>query len=818
MKGDDIPISAQVVSVADCYDALTSERPYKHALSHEEAVNLIKTGACGAFSSELMKCFDWCLADFKRIEEEFRAHPVPSELQDELMDNMEIVTDEFAEVSDKNLPRPVIEKYMQLIINSYDVIVEADFESDDFTLHKGDWAELFGYIPRNMIEAISQITSRCHPEDLPNFTRSFTVDEFKSLAKEGHKKTRAEFRILPNNGREFLAIGAIILLTDDKKELKGICAAFNGYDSSLFIREVKPKFQTHDALTGLFVESAAKNETEIFLRDAGEDDVCFMLYIDIDGMTFINNTEGYEFGNKIIKGVADRITESVDGKDCITCRLGGDKFCVFMKNAKRKVDAVLFIESMHKNLRREYKTPSGTNLVTVTIGVSRFPEDGTDYRTLLSQASYASDISKLNGNDMYAFYNPSIDNYRYFEKTFLYDIQTPESDGAKTGERFIPVIDKKSNSLIGYDYLPFSILDDILPIPSDVFRDALSLVKNKKHISIIQIRELVTKVSEIIEKTGNSPIFSTFTYFSDLDIPAVLQQLGILYDTYPCACRHVCLCLPQTFLENMSWRNLKSFADSVKSFGFALGVYLVCDQNLNMLCMSEGVFDRIILDGEFAEKAFTGFFPPEFLSHTVNHLSAYTSTVTIPTVLAEVNAESLFSYDCVGFSVYEPMIVGMENMLEHFSMQYTKEEMLKKEEQAKKVINPASFIFALNKSSCLVIQQEFITGSITYSNNAKRVLGYSLGDYIANKELDFDGFIHADDVQTVKESFAKAKGMRDNAFCGARVLIKSDGQEQYRAFNFTFLPTTDSMSVTTMIQIIFLPETTAGEENSEWNL
>lgn len=807
LKGDDIPISAQVVSVADCYDALTSERPYKHALSHEEAVNLIKNGACGAFSPQLMKCFDWRLSDFKRIEEEFKNNPLPSKLQDELADNMEIITEKLADLPENNLSAAIIEKYMQIIINSHDIIFEANLESDEFTLHKGNWSDLFGYIPRNMIEALSQVSSCCHPDDLESFTRNFSIDEFRTHAKEGRKKVRAEFRINANNGEELLAEGSVILLTDDKNELKSICATFNGYDSSVYVKEAKPKFKTHDALTDLFIESAFQKEVEIFLNDAPEDAVCFMLYIDIDGMTYINNTTGYEFGNKIIKGVADRILETVGKKDCIICRLSGDKFGIFIKDAKRKVDAVLFIESLHKNLKKEYVTASGSNFVTVTIGASRYPEDGKDYRTLVTRASYASDISKLNGNDMYAFYNSSIDNYRYFENSFFYDLQSQGEDNTLQYEpRYIPVYDKKSDSLIGYDYLPFSILNDVLPIPSDFFREALTLFKNKKHISIIQIKELVVKTNEIIEKTGESPLFSIFTYLSQSDIPAVLQQLSILNDTYPKACNHICLCLPQTFLDNISWRNLRSFADSVRSFGFSLGVYLVCDKSLSMLCMSEGIFDRIILAGEFAEKGFTGFFPPDFLSHTIDNLSFYTSTVTIPTILSEINTETLFSYDCTGFSTYESIIIGTDNMLEHFSKQYTKEDIVSREKEKASIINPLSFVFALDKSKCLIIQQDYVTGVITYSNNTKRVLGYSLKDSVSNKELDFESFIHKDDIKTIQTSLAKAKGNHKNVICKARVLVRSAAQEQYQIFNFAILPTADSMGVTTMTQMIFLPE------------
>ena len=56
LKGDEIPIAAQVVSVADVYDALTSVRVYKDAIPHEEAIQMILDGKCGTFNPLLLDC------------------------------------------------------------------------------------------------------------------------------------------------------------------------------------------------------------------------------------------------------------------------------------------------------------------------------------------------------------------------------------------------------------------------------------------------------------------------------------------------------------------------------------------------------------------------------------------------------------------------------------------------------------------------------------------------------------------------------------------------------------------------------------------
>ena len=63
LKGDEIPISAQLVSLADVYDALTSERCYKKAFSHEKAMQMILNGECGAFNPLLLQCLTDIQAD-----------------------------------------------------------------------------------------------------------------------------------------------------------------------------------------------------------------------------------------------------------------------------------------------------------------------------------------------------------------------------------------------------------------------------------------------------------------------------------------------------------------------------------------------------------------------------------------------------------------------------------------------------------------------------------------------------------------------------------------------------------------------------------
>lgn len=68
LKGEEIPIAAQVVSLADVYDALVSERVYKAAYEPEEAYQMILNGECGIFSPKILECFRMAKEEFENLK------------------------------------------------------------------------------------------------------------------------------------------------------------------------------------------------------------------------------------------------------------------------------------------------------------------------------------------------------------------------------------------------------------------------------------------------------------------------------------------------------------------------------------------------------------------------------------------------------------------------------------------------------------------------------------------------------------------------------------------------------------------------------
>ncbi len=71
LAGEDIPLAARVVAIADVYDALTSVKEYKPRLPHKTAVEMIANGDCGLFDPEILDCFRKVKGKFERINKEF---------------------------------------------------------------------------------------------------------------------------------------------------------------------------------------------------------------------------------------------------------------------------------------------------------------------------------------------------------------------------------------------------------------------------------------------------------------------------------------------------------------------------------------------------------------------------------------------------------------------------------------------------------------------------------------------------------------------------------------------------------------------------
>jgi diguanylate cyclase (GGDEF)-like protein len=143
----------------------------------------------------------------------------------------------------------------------------------------------------------------------------------------------------------------------------------------------------HDSLTGLpnrtlFHHSIAQN---LALCERNRQDLC-VLFLDLDGFKAVNDTLGHAAGDQLLREVSGRIASACRASD-ICSRLGGDEFAVALIQSSLE-DSKKFADRLVELISRPYVLGEYRAEVSVSIGVSHFPDDATDVDTLLRKADH----------------------------------------------------------------------------------------------------------------------------------------------------------------------------------------------------------------------------------------------------------------------------------------------------------------------------------------------------------------------------------------------------------------------------------------------
>jgi diguanylate cyclase (GGDEF)-like protein len=132
-----------------------------------------------------------------------------------------------------------------------------------------------------------------------------------------------------------------------------------------------------------------------------------ILFLDLDRFKVINDSLGHESGDVLLRQVADRLrTQSREGDT--VARMGGDEFVVLIENYGNLADVCLRAERLVEQLSAPYVLGSNDCHVTVSIGISVFPADGSDAQALLKAADVAMYRAKDTGRDSYMFYSAAM--------------------------------------------------------------------------------------------------------------------------------------------------------------------------------------------------------------------------------------------------------------------------------------------------------------------------------------------------------------------------------------------------------------------------
>ncbi len=745
IKGDEIPISAQIVAVADCYDALTSHRPYKSALSHDDAVELILTGACGAFSPQLMKCFESVLPEFSRIESELKSVPISDEEKNVLNSRVE----ESSEGKETESGKCILNDCENDILESYNIIFEADIGRNMFNIVRGDWLQFFPYIPKNFAEFVSQCNKLCHPADSMRFNSKVNIDTFNELAKLGRTKTRIEFRAIKDN-IEYLAVGFIVFKVDNEKNIIALNGAFSIYNDDEILSDIKRGFGVTDGLTGLSLPKQFEHDVDSFLKD-NPNSKNLMIHIDIDDMSMCNNIFGYEYGNSLIKEFASKL-RNIKSKDKLVCKAASDKFCLFVKNITNQAEMVMFIEKLHNLLRKPYHTATENGVFTATMGISRYPNDGTDYKKLVIAAEYAAKTSKVNGKNAYAFYNNGMKQLASYSMD--YDVTHQLEKKSDYEPKFAPIINAYTGELVCYDYIPFSMYDNTISVTSEVYYELNKNAATRKNLSMLSIKSLVFTAMALKKEGKEVPPLSVYTMLMPDDIPALMQELRDFIKDNDYSVMDICIILPQDFLEDVSVRRLKTFSEFIHEMGFTLGLYLIGTRYIHNTCYLSGIFDRYVMTSEYVERLLAVGSTEKNLKYaalTLNNLKICANDITIPTKIESFEIDLLKGAGAEEFSYAERAVFGTEALLSDFRKRTRQANKPQKENIARiSEVDKDTLYFDLAKSPCAVLTYDIKRNKIFMSPNANDVFGFDVISFFNSQDkVKVLSFVHPDDKQPV---------------------------------------------------------------------
>lgn len=176
----------------------------------------------------------------------------------------------------------------------------------------------------------------------------------------------------------------------------------------------------YDSLTGLPNRVLFKENLEHALAHADRRQLrVATLFLDLDRFKWINDTMGHSVGDRLLQSFAERLTGTLRKSDCITrahlgdpsyavARLGGDEFTVILDDIRQSQNAAQVARRILKEMREPFLLEGQEVRLTVSIGISIFPDDGRDIVTLIKNADTAMYHAKELGKNNFQFYTRSM--------------------------------------------------------------------------------------------------------------------------------------------------------------------------------------------------------------------------------------------------------------------------------------------------------------------------------------------------------------------------------------------------------------------------
>ncbi|PCI39129.1 MAG: hypothetical protein COB46_09675 [Rhodospirillaceae bacterium] len=209
------------------------------------------------------------------------------------------------------------------------------------------------------------------------------------------KKLSGSFTVKLEDGRWIrttdrrMANGGFVSIQIDVTEIKEL--------------EAMRHMANHDDLTGLPTRRLAKEKVHdaLLLANRHKWKVALM-FVDLDDFKAVNDTLGHDAGDTVLQQVAQRFSLCLRETDTVA-RVGGDEFLVIESEVLSDKDVSTVAENLIKSVSKPFYVDGEVCHIGASIGISLYPDQGTDCDTLLKKADLAMYKAKKSGKNRYAF-------------------------------------------------------------------------------------------------------------------------------------------------------------------------------------------------------------------------------------------------------------------------------------------------------------------------------------------------------------------------------------------------------------------------------
>jgi diguanylate cyclase (GGDEF)-like protein/PAS domain S-box-containing protein len=306
------------------------------------------------------------------------------------------------------------------------------------------FTEITGYRPREVIGKA------------PPFLRALKSDRraYKGMreALTDHGHWEGEIWNKRKSGEDYAERLAISAIAADERGARPYAVLIGDITKRKQDEEKIRRQANYDSLTGLPNRTLFLDRlNQSLAMMAREERKLGLMFIDLDGFKLVNDTLGHDIGDLLLQEAAIRLGACIRSGDTIA-RLGGDEFTVIMPDLLDARNAPMVAQRIIDSLAKPFLLEGQEAFVTGSIGITIYPDDGSDSMDLLRNADAAMYLAKDRGKNNYQFFTSDL-NDEVRERMVLKNALIRARERDEFALFFQPKIDIPSDEIIGVEAL-----------------------------------------------------------------------------------------------------------------------------------------------------------------------------------------------------------------------------------------------------------------------------------------------------------------------------------------------------------------------------